>query len=38
MGLEKAQARRSSRLALIAFLVALAVCLYAIFGHTGGAT
>ncbi len=37
VGLEKAQARRSATVVVVAVLLALAVCLYALFGARGGA-
>lgn len=37
VGLEKAQARRSAAVVLIAVVLALAVCLYALFGTQAGA-
>jgi succinate dehydrogenase / fumarate reductase cytochrome b subunit len=37
VGLEKAQARRSAALVVVAVVLALAVCLVALFGARGGA-
>jgi succinate dehydrogenase / fumarate reductase cytochrome b subunit len=37
VGLEKAQARRSATVVVVAAVLALAICLYALFGSRGGA-